>query len=194
MPLPLIVSCFSKIQIGFTFLVPADLGSPGQRAVKRVCCGGKVHFFYKKTPPPHFISCLRACVDVEIRSFGSYVCCVVFVLRRRRSAGFSQQRVAESLRRDGSVRAGVVLCRPRCRPTMGRRQAQQLPDDGRALHSNRQQSRRSRHETRKLRLPTNSGTFCSEPSAPKTLSQHRLHGLLTITITVSPDYIGFCFL
>jgi len=36
-PLPLIVSCFSKIQIGFTFLVPAHLGSPGQRAVKRVC-------------------------------------------------------------------------------------------------------------------------------------------------------------
>ena len=36
MPLPLAVSCFSKIQIGFTFLVPAHLGSPGQRAVKRV--------------------------------------------------------------------------------------------------------------------------------------------------------------
>ena len=41
MPLPLTVSCFSKIQIGFTFLVPAHLGSPGQRAVKRVCV---VHF------------------------------------------------------------------------------------------------------------------------------------------------------
>jgi len=37
MPLPLTVSCFSKIQIGFTFLVPAHLGSPGQRAIKRVC-------------------------------------------------------------------------------------------------------------------------------------------------------------
>ena len=37
MPLPLIVSCFSKIQIGFTFLVPAHPDSPGQRAVKRVC-------------------------------------------------------------------------------------------------------------------------------------------------------------
>jgi len=36
-PLPLTVSCFSKIQIGFTFLVPGHLGSPGQRAVKRVC-------------------------------------------------------------------------------------------------------------------------------------------------------------
>ena len=37
MPLPLTVSCFSKIQIGCTFLVPAHLGSPGQRAVKWVC-------------------------------------------------------------------------------------------------------------------------------------------------------------
>jgi len=37
MPLPLTVSCFSKIQIGFTFLVPAHLGSPGKRGVKWVC-------------------------------------------------------------------------------------------------------------------------------------------------------------
>ena len=37
MPLPLTVSCFSKIQIGFTFLVPTAPGSPGQRATKRVC-------------------------------------------------------------------------------------------------------------------------------------------------------------
>ena len=36
MPLPLTVSCFSKIQIGFTFLVPAHPGSPGKRAVKRM--------------------------------------------------------------------------------------------------------------------------------------------------------------
>ena len=35
--LPLTVSCFSKIQIGFTFLVLAHPGGPGQRAVKRVC-------------------------------------------------------------------------------------------------------------------------------------------------------------
>ena len=37
MLLPLTVSCFTKIQIGSTFLVPAHPGSPGQRAVKRVC-------------------------------------------------------------------------------------------------------------------------------------------------------------
>ena len=38
MLLPLTVSCFSKIQIGFTFLVPAHLGSPGKRAVKWCVC------------------------------------------------------------------------------------------------------------------------------------------------------------
>ena len=37
MPLPLNVSCFSKMQIAFTFLVPAYPGSPGKRAVKRLC-------------------------------------------------------------------------------------------------------------------------------------------------------------
>jgi len=36
-PLPLTVSCFSKIQVGLTFLVPAHPGSPGKMAVKRVC-------------------------------------------------------------------------------------------------------------------------------------------------------------
>ena len=37
MLLPLTVSCFSKIQIGFTFLVLAHLGSPRKKTVKRVC-------------------------------------------------------------------------------------------------------------------------------------------------------------
>ena len=36
MPLSLTVSCFSKIQIGFTFLIPAHLDSPGKRAVKQM--------------------------------------------------------------------------------------------------------------------------------------------------------------
>ena len=46
MPLPLTVSCFSKIQIGFTFLIMAHLGSPGKGAVKRAR------------------ACVRACVCV----------------------------------------------------------------------------------------------------------------------------------
>ena len=37
MPLPLTVSCFSKIQIGFTFLVLADLDSPGKGPLTGVC-------------------------------------------------------------------------------------------------------------------------------------------------------------
>jgi len=46
MPLPLTVSCFAKIQIGVTFLVPAHLGSPGKRAVKRVCVCVCVYIIY----------------------------------------------------------------------------------------------------------------------------------------------------
>jgi len=38
MPLPLIVSCFSKIQIGFTFLVLAHLGSPGKGPLNVCVC------------------------------------------------------------------------------------------------------------------------------------------------------------
>ena len=37
MPLPLTVSCFSKIHIDYTFLVQAHPSSPGKRAVERVC-------------------------------------------------------------------------------------------------------------------------------------------------------------
>jgi len=53
MPLPLTISCFSKIQIGLTFLVPAHPGSPGQRAVKRVCvCGNRAGTPRKRTTCP----------------------------------------------------------------------------------------------------------------------------------------------
>ena len=49
MPLPLNVSCFSKIQIGFTFLVPAHLGIPGKGPLNGcvyvcVCVYGKGMF------------------------------------------------------------------------------------------------------------------------------------------------------
>ena len=52
MPLPITVPCFSKIQIGFTFLVPALPGSPGKRVVKR--------------------SRARACVCVSVRPYLLY--------------------------------------------------------------------------------------------------------------------------
>jgi len=38
MPLPLTISCSSKIQIGFIFLVPADLGSPGKGPLNGCVC------------------------------------------------------------------------------------------------------------------------------------------------------------
>jgi len=63
MPLPLIVSCFSKIQIGLTFLVPAHPGSPRQMVVKqvRMCVlSGRV---------PEFIVHTRLRVSLEIHRF-----------------------------------------------------------------------------------------------------------------------------
>jgi len=38
MPLPLTVSCFSKIQIGFAFLVLAHPGSPGKEPLNGCVC------------------------------------------------------------------------------------------------------------------------------------------------------------
>jgi len=55
MPLPLTdVSCFSKTQIGSTFLVPAHPGSPGKRAVKWMCVRACVR------------ACVRVCVCVVL--------------------------------------------------------------------------------------------------------------------------------
>ena len=70
MPLPLTVSCFSEIQIGFTFLVPADPGSPGQRAVERVCvcpCDGQVRYA-SLTEALHLLGCFDTVADVQLLS------------------------------------------------------------------------------------------------------------------------------
>jgi len=54
-PLPLTVSCFSKIKIAFTFLVLAHPGSPGKRAVKRVCmCDEDILTANKQQPLSHW--------------------------------------------------------------------------------------------------------------------------------------------
>jgi len=63
MPLPLTVSCFSEIQIDFTFLVPADPGSPGQRVVKCVCVLGII-------PAP-----------VKLRPYGTIQICLLVLHR-----------------------------------------------------------------------------------------------------------------
>jgi len=60
MPLPLTVSCFSKIQIGLTFLVPDHPGNPGQRAIKRVCVSLTISadlHMAQLMPLPHTVSC-----------------------------------------------------------------------------------------------------------------------------------------
>jgi len=67
MPLPLTVSCFSKIQIGFTFLVPAHPGSPG-------------HSYYGTHT--HVCACVRACVR-------ACVCvCVCYIVTMSSSCAF----------------------------------------------------------------------------------------------------------
>ena len=64
MPLPLTVSCFSKIQIGLTFLVPAHPGNPGQRAVKLMCV----------------CACVRACVCACVRVCARVCVCKIHTL------------------------------------------------------------------------------------------------------------------
>jgi len=50
MPLPLTVSCFSKIQIGFTFLVLAHPGSPGKGPLNGCVCVYFICFALKNKP------------------------------------------------------------------------------------------------------------------------------------------------
>ena len=91
MPLPLTVSCFNKIQICFTFLVPADLGIPGKRAVKRVLFFGSFwsqQLFHQSTVngQKHVRYQLTiSCCDVSYRKLTFYAICLqsyFFVIRR----------------------------------------------------------------------------------------------------------------
>ena len=50
MLLPLTVSCFSEIQINFTFLVPAHPDSPGKMEVKRMCVCDNINISQKLVP------------------------------------------------------------------------------------------------------------------------------------------------
>ena len=69
MPLPLTVSCFSKIQIGFTFLVPAYPGSPEQQAFKRVC----VCVFYTAASLSHASTFIHHQVQSSHFSFSGHL-------------------------------------------------------------------------------------------------------------------------
>jgi len=74
MPLPLTVYCFSKIQIGFTFLVPAQLGSPGKRAVKRVCVAAVAYWL----PTADSVDAL-----ISYTTWLIHDCCVIMQRRHR---------------------------------------------------------------------------------------------------------------
>ena len=74
MPLPLTVSCFSRIQIGFTFLVLAHLGSPGKGAVKRVCVSNVAKKYQKN------------CSNTELRCVDEHILASVSTSLRPPSA------------------------------------------------------------------------------------------------------------
>ena len=59
MPLPLTVSCFSKVQIGFTFLVRAHPGSPRKRAIKDKCIAYQDFLKHAHTITIHFTALLQ---------------------------------------------------------------------------------------------------------------------------------------
>ena len=74
MPLPLTVSCFSKIEIGFTFLVLADPGSPGKRAVECVCVCVCVRPCVRPSVCPSVRPSVRACVWKWVSEWVSDAC------------------------------------------------------------------------------------------------------------------------
>ena len=77
-PLPLTVSCFSKIQIGFTFLVPAHLGSPRKGAVKRVCACEYIEDMTFKTVSAVCFIIYSAVVATELLQPRDLACGILF--------------------------------------------------------------------------------------------------------------------
>jgi len=70
MPLPLTVSRFSKIQIGFTFLVPAHRVVPEKRPLNGCVCGLEGPAQDPQDPPPLATPLTSACAylvfDVDV--------------------------------------------------------------------------------------------------------------------------------
>jgi len=66
MPLPLTVSRFSKIQIGFTFLVPAYPGNHGKRAIKQVCVRMRVQYINSLLTLLTYLQIMRQCTKSPV--------------------------------------------------------------------------------------------------------------------------------
>ena len=85
MPLPLTVSCFSKIQIGFTFLVPAHPGSPEKRTIKWVLIdqlflSSCVYVAYTATHPVQAAGCNARLIQFWILALFILFVCLYCVL------------------------------------------------------------------------------------------------------------------
>ena len=128
MLLPLTVSCFSKIQIGFTFLVPAHPGSPGQTAVKRACVCVCVSMFVKvvrlklirQVSPRVCVSILTTrLVGCRRRSDGDSAGGAARGRRQRERRRATTVRRTDRLARAAEPRRTVAPSRPARRPVHG---------------------------------------------------------------------------
>jgi len=83
MPLPLTVSCFGEIQIGFSFLVLAYPGSPGKGllnvcvcvCVVHMCASGQRHFATGLSSSSGFSSVLF--VSASVIDYKQLGCCIM---------------------------------------------------------------------------------------------------------------------
>ena len=72
MPLQLAVSCLSEMQIGFTFLVPAHSGSPGQKGPLNgcVCVGAEYSSSLLSSSSSYFRSFINCAINKTIYTNG----------------------------------------------------------------------------------------------------------------------------
>ena len=74
MPLPLTVSCSSKIQSGFTFLVSAHLGSPGKGPLNVCVCVCVSVMMMMMMMMMMVMTCLRVSSSVTTREVSCFFC------------------------------------------------------------------------------------------------------------------------
>jgi len=106
MPLSLTVSCFSKIQIGFTFLVLSHLGSPGKGPVNGCCC---LFFSYRliRWLIARSLGIKTKYIEL-LYAWDTWTDCCVAGLFTRRSSLMEQESYSRSLA--GRVCVCIVCC------------------------------------------------------------------------------------